>query len=75
MVIAIKLTLRNIFSLRFTVGLNGTPWWSGVEWGLALCGEDSRGSAGGSEIQGGEDVSTLVGDRPPKRDHGIGALC
>lgn len=44
-----------------------------------MCGEDIRGSAGGqemvgSEMRGREDVSTLVGNRSPKRDPGIWAL-
>lgn len=44
MVKATQLMIRTVFTLRFTVGLNGTPMqWGGV--GLALCGEDSRGSA------------------------------
>lgn len=44
---------------------------------MALCGEDSIGSAEGREMVGsemrrGEDVSMAVGNPPSRRDHRIG---
>lgn len=75
LVIAIKLMLGNIVSLRFTVRVSGL-WHSGVRRGWLCIERTRRGTAWGQEMVGskmrrGTDVVKSVGSPPSRRDHGI----